>query len=149
MAPHACEGPIGGSSNSPRGRSHANFLVQEICSGVQPEMKEKVWEEWLGFPAMRMGDGRFPLPQETGLGLRSHRRKLLKKYPFGRLPAPWRESFTRMGRSPPGRREAVSCYELSPVLHRAGCHFPSSRLQPVERAQNTSPHSVVQETPTR
>ena len=32
----------------------SNFLVQEICSGVEPTRKEKIWEEWLGFPAMRM-----------------------------------------------------------------------------------------------
>jgi L-alanine-DL-glutamate epimerase-like enolase superfamily enzyme len=58
-----------------------NFLVQEICSGVKPEEKEKIWEEWLGFPAMRMVDGRFPLPEKPGLGF-DLSEESLKKYPF-------------------------------------------------------------------
>lgn len=82
MAPHACEGPIGGIATIHVDAATPNFLVQEICSGVQPEMKEKVWEEWLGFPAMRMVDGRFPLPTKPGLGFDLSEDKL-KKYPFG------------------------------------------------------------------
>ncbi len=82
MAPHACEGPIGGLATVHVDAATPNFLVQEICSGVQPEMKEKVWEEWLGFPAMRMVDGRFPLPQKPGLGFELTE-EALKKYPFG------------------------------------------------------------------
>ena len=39
-----------------------NFLVQEICSGAELTFKEKLWEDWLSFPAMRMVDGYFPLP---------------------------------------------------------------------------------------
>jgi galactonate dehydratase len=82
MAPHACEGPIGGLATVHVDAATPNFLVQEICSGVQPEMKEKVWEEWLGFPAMRMVDGRFPLPEKPGLGF-DLTEEALKKYPFG------------------------------------------------------------------
>ena len=82
MAPHACEGPIGGLATVHVDAATPNFLVQEICSGVQPEMKEKVWEEWLGFPAMRMVDGRFPLPEKPGLGF-DLSEEALKKYPFG------------------------------------------------------------------
>jgi galactonate dehydratase len=82
MAPHACEGPIGGIATIHVDAATPNFLVQEICSGVVPEMKEKVWEEWLGFPAMRMVDGRFPLPQKPGLGFELTE-AALKKYPFG------------------------------------------------------------------
>ncbi|MBI3681641.1 MAG: galactonate dehydratase [Acidobacteria bacterium] len=82
MAPHACEGPIGGLATVHVDASMPNFLVQEICSGVQPETKEKVWEEWLGFPAMRMVDGRFPLPEKPGLGF-DLTEDALKKYPFG------------------------------------------------------------------
>jgi galactonate dehydratase len=82
MAPHACEGPIGGLATVHVDAATPNFLVQEICSGVQPEMKEKVWEEWLGFPAMRMVEGRFPLPQKPGLGF-DLTEEALKKYPFG------------------------------------------------------------------
>jgi galactonate dehydratase len=82
MAPHACEGPIGGIATVHVDAAMPNFLVQEICSGVVPEMKEKVWEEWLGFPAMRMVDGRFPLPDKPGLGF-DLSENALKKYPFG------------------------------------------------------------------
>lgn len=81
MAPHACEGPIGGLATIHVDAATPNFLVQEICSGVKPEMKEKVWEEWLGFPAMRMVQGRFPLPEKPGLGFEL-KEESLKKYPF-------------------------------------------------------------------
>jgi galactonate dehydratase len=82
MAPHACEGPIGGLATVHVDAATPNFLVQEICSGVEPQMKEKVWEEWLGFPAMRMVNGRFPLPEKPGLGFDLDE-KALAKYPFG------------------------------------------------------------------
>jgi galactonate dehydratase len=82
MAPHACEGPIGGLATVHVDAATPNFLVQEICSGIVPEMKEKVWEEWLGFPAMRMVNGRFPLPEKPGLGF-DLAEDALKKYPFG------------------------------------------------------------------
>ncbi|MEZ5352755.1 MAG: galactonate dehydratase [Bryobacteraceae bacterium] len=82
MAPHACEGPIGGLATVHVDAATPNFLVQEICSGVEPEMKEKVWEEWLGFPAMRMVNGRFPLPEKPGLGF-DLSEDALRKYPFG------------------------------------------------------------------
>ena len=82
MAPHACEGPIGGLATVHVDAATSNFLVQEICSGVEPQMKEKVWEEWLGFPAMRMVNGRFPLPEKPGLGFDLDE-KALAKYPFG------------------------------------------------------------------
>jgi len=82
MAPHACEGPIGGLATLHVDAATPNFLVQEICSGVKPERKEKVWEEWLGFPAMRMVDGYFPLPEKPGLGFELSE-QALAKYPFG------------------------------------------------------------------
>lgn len=82
LAPHACEGPIGGLATVHVDAASPNFLVQEICSGVVPEMKEKVWEEWLGFPAMRMVKGKFPLPTKPGLGF-DLTEAALKKYPFG------------------------------------------------------------------
>ncbi|MCC6368211.1 MAG: galactonate dehydratase [Bryobacterales bacterium] len=82
MAPHACEGPIGGLATVHVDAATPNFLVQEICSGVKPAMQEKVWEEWLGFPAMRMVNGRFPLSQKPGLGFELTE-AALKKYPFG------------------------------------------------------------------
>jgi galactonate dehydratase len=82
MAPHACEGPIAGLATVHVDAAMPNFLVQEVCSGVVPEMKEKAWEEWLGFPAMRMVDGRYPLPDKPGLGFDVNE-TALKKYPFG------------------------------------------------------------------
>ena len=82
MAPHACEGPIGGIATIHVDAAMPNFLVQEICSGVVPEMKEKVWHEWFGFPVMRMINGRFPLPEKPGLGF-DLSEDSLRKFPFG------------------------------------------------------------------
>jgi galactonate dehydratase len=82
MAPHACEGPIGGIATLHVDAAMPNFLIQEICGGVEPETKEKVWEEWFGFPAMRMVNGRFPLPEKPGLGF-DLSEDALKKFPFG------------------------------------------------------------------
>jgi len=82
MAPHACEGPIGGLATVHLDAAIPNFLIQEICSGVTPTTKEKVWEEWLGFPAMRMVNGRFPLPERPGLGFELTEASLAK-FPFG------------------------------------------------------------------
>jgi len=82
MAPHACEGPIGGIATLHVDAAMPNFLVQEICGSVKPEEKERVWQEWLGFPAMRMVNGRFPLPEKPGLGFELTE-AALKKYPFG------------------------------------------------------------------
>jgi len=81
MAPHACEGPIGGTATLHVDASIPNFVVQEICGLVQPSAQDKIWEEWLGFPAMRMVDGRFPLPDRPGLGFELTEASLAK-YPF-------------------------------------------------------------------
>jgi galactonate dehydratase len=81
MAPHACEGPIGGIATLHVDAAMPNFMVQEVCSGVEPGPKEKVWHEWLGFPAMRMNDGYFPLPERPGLGI-DLSEAALAKFPF-------------------------------------------------------------------
>jgi galactonate dehydratase len=81
MAPHACEGPIGGIATLHVDAAMPNFLVQEICGGVSPSAQDKIWEEWLGFPAMRMKNGRFPLPDKPGLGFELNE-AALAKYPF-------------------------------------------------------------------
>ena len=81
MAPHACEGPIGGTATLHVDAAMPNFLVQEICSGVEPGPTEKIWQEWFGYPAMRMVDGRFPLPERPGLGFELSEDSL-RKYPF-------------------------------------------------------------------
>ncbi len=82
MAPHACEGPIGGLATIHVDAAMPNFVVQEICRQVRPTATDKVWEEWLGFPAMRMVDGRFPLSDKPGLGFELSEASLAK-YPFG------------------------------------------------------------------
>ena len=82
MAPHACEGPIGGLATLQVNAAMPNFVVQEICGQIDPGPADKVWEEWLGFPAMRMVDGRFPLSQKPGLGFELSEASLAK-YPFG------------------------------------------------------------------
>jgi galactonate dehydratase len=81
IAPHACEGPIGALATVHVDAAMSNFLVQEICSGVVAGEKEKIWAEWMGFPAMRMVDGKFPLPQKPGLGFDLDE-KQIAKYAF-------------------------------------------------------------------
>jgi len=82
MAPHACEGPVGAVASTHVDAVMPNFLVQEICSGVEPDGKDALWEELLGYPAMRMVDGYYPLPDKPGLGVDIDER-VLAKYPFG------------------------------------------------------------------
>jgi galactonate dehydratase len=81
MAPHACEGPIGGLATLHVDAAIPNFLVQEICGTVTAGETNRIWEEWLGFPAMRMVKGRFPLPDKPGLGFELSEESL-KKFPF-------------------------------------------------------------------
>lgn len=82
MAPHACEGPIGGLATIHVDAAMPNFVVQEICGQVKPNAADKVWEEWFGFPAMRMVNGRFPLSEKPGLGFELSEASLAK-FPFG------------------------------------------------------------------
>jgi galactonate dehydratase len=82
MAPHACEGPIGGLATIHVDAAMPNFVVQEICGQVKPNAADKVWEEWFGFPAMRMINGRFPLSEKPGLGFELSEASLAK-FPFG------------------------------------------------------------------
>jgi galactonate dehydratase len=82
MAPHACEGPVGAVASTHVDAAMPNFLVQEICSGVEPDGKDALWEELLGYPAMRMVDGYYPLPDTPGLGVDIDER-VLARYPFG------------------------------------------------------------------
>jgi len=81
MAPHACEGPIGAVASTHVDAVMPNFLVQEICSGVEPDAKDRLWEEFLGFPAMRMVNGYYPISDKPGLGLEIDE-AVLAKYPF-------------------------------------------------------------------
>lgn len=86
MAPHACEGPIGGIATLHVDAAMPNFAVQEICSRVTPGAKERLWEEWMGFPAMRMVKGYFPLPDKPGLGFEVDESRLAR-LPFqGTIP---------------------------------------------------------------
>ena len=88
MAPHACEGPVGGIASLHVDAAIPNLLAQEICGFVQEGEMNRVWEDLLGFPAMRMVDGRYPLPKKPGLGVEVSE-AALKKYPFqGTRPFP-------------------------------------------------------------
>jgi galactonate dehydratase len=81
MAPHACEGPIGMLASLHVDASIPNFLIQECCGQAVPQARDKVWQEWFGFPAMRMVNGKYPLPGKPGLGF-DLSEDALKKYPF-------------------------------------------------------------------
>ncbi|MEO8663300.1 MAG: galactonate dehydratase [Bryobacteraceae bacterium] len=86
MAPHSCEGPIGGLATIHVDSAMPNFLVQEICSGVEPGDKEKIWQEWFGFPAMRMVDGKFPFATKPGLGFDLDEKQLARFKFQGSVP---------------------------------------------------------------
>lgn len=81
MAPHACEGPIGGIASLHVDAASPNMLAQEICGAVQAGERNQIWEELLGFAAMRMVNGRYPLPTRPGLGFEVSE-AALKKYAF-------------------------------------------------------------------
>ena len=81
MAPHACEGPIGGIASLHVDAAGPNFLAQEICGFVQESEKNRVWEDLMGFPAMRMTNRRYALPTKPGLGV-DISEAALKRYPF-------------------------------------------------------------------
>src|SRR5436190_1328668 len=66
MAPHACEGPVGGIASLHVDAAIPNFLAQEICGFVQAREMNQVWEDLLGLPARRLVDGRYPLPPRPG-----------------------------------------------------------------------------------
>jgi galactonate dehydratase len=86
VAPHNCTGPIGGLAAIHTDAAMPNFIVQEVCSGVNSSLNERVWEEWLGFQAQRMVNGKYPLSDKPGLGFEVNE-EALKKYPFaGTVP---------------------------------------------------------------
>ena len=82
IAPHGCEGPIGLLASLHLDSAIPNFLVQECCGNVVPQARDKIWLEWFGFPAMRMVNGKYPLPDKPGLGF-DLTEEALAKYPFG------------------------------------------------------------------
>ena len=81
MAPHACEGPVGGIASLHVDAAIPNFLAQEICGLVEAGEMNRVWEDLMGFSAMRMVGGQYPLPTKPGLGFEVSE-AALKKYPF-------------------------------------------------------------------
>jgi galactonate dehydratase len=82
MAPHGCEGPIGLLASLHLDSAIPNFLIQECCGNIVPQPRDKIWAEWFGFPAMRMVNGKYPLPEKPGLGF-DLSEESLSKYPFG------------------------------------------------------------------
>jgi galactonate dehydratase len=82
MAPHGCEGPIGLMASLHLDSAIPNFLIQECCGNIVPQPRDKIWAEWFGFPAMRMVNGKYPLPEKPGLGF-DLSEESLSKYPFG------------------------------------------------------------------
>ena len=82
IAPHGCEGPIGLLASLHLDSAVPNFLIQECCGNIVPQPRDKIWAEWFGFPAMRMVNGKYPLPEKPGLGF-DLTEESLSKYPFG------------------------------------------------------------------
>src|SRR5437764_13187946 len=57
MAPHACEGPIGGLASLHVDAAGPNFLAQEFCAFAEARQQNRIGEDLLRFRAMRMIDG--------------------------------------------------------------------------------------------
>jgi galactonate dehydratase len=67
-------------------RLHPTSSCKRSAAASNRPAKEKLWEEWLGFSAMRMVNGCFPLPDKPGLGFELSEESI-KKYPFeGTIP---------------------------------------------------------------
>ena len=70
MAPHACEGPVGGIASLHVDAAIPNFLAQEICGLVEAGEMNRVWEDLMGFSAMRMVGGAIRCPPSRGWDLK-------------------------------------------------------------------------------
>ena len=55
----------------------------ECCGNIVPQSRDKVGSSGLGFPAMRMVNGKYPLTEKSRLGF-DLTKEALTKYPFGR-----------------------------------------------------------------
>ena len=73
MAPHACEGPIGGLATVHVDAAMPNFLVQEICSGVQPGHEGEGLGGVAGLPGHAHGERPVPAARQAGTGIRADR----------------------------------------------------------------------------
>jgi galactonate dehydratase len=69
MAPHACEGPAGGIASLHVDAAIPNFLAQEICGLVEAGEMNRVWEDLMGFSAMRMVGGALSAAHQAGAGI--------------------------------------------------------------------------------
>ena len=82
MAPHACEGPIGGLATLHVDAAMPNFVVQEICGQIQPGADRQGLAGVAGIPRHANGGWAIPVVGQAGLGIRPDRGGLAK-YPFG------------------------------------------------------------------
>ena len=73
MAPHACEGPVGAVASTHVDAAMPNFLVQEICSGVEPDGKDALWQELARLSRHAHGERVLPATHQAGPGHRSRR----------------------------------------------------------------------------
>ena len=68
MAPHACEGPIGGLATLHVDAAMPNFLIQEICGGVEPGRQGEGLGGVARIPGHAHGGRPVPAPEKPGLG---------------------------------------------------------------------------------
>ena len=82
MAPHACEGPIGGLATLHVDAAMPNFVVQEICGRVQPAPATRSGRSgWDSRPCAWWTDAS-RCREKPGLGFELTEASLAK-YPFG------------------------------------------------------------------
>ena len=70
MAPHACEGPIGGLATIHVDAAMPNFLVQEICGQVKPNADGQDLGRMAGIPGNANGGRTLSAFRETGARIR-------------------------------------------------------------------------------
>ena len=102
MAPHACEGPIGGIATLHVDAAMPNFLVQEICGGVEPRHEGEGLGGVARLPRHAHGQralSRCPISPAWASNLTE---AALEKYPFGGTRR-WRACFTPMAPSRNGK----------------------------------------------
>ncbi len=94
MAPHACEGPIGGLATLHVDAAMPNFLVQEICGQVQPSAAGQDLGGMVRLPRHAHGGRPLPSARQARPGIRAERSQLWPNFLLA-APGRWRACFTK------------------------------------------------------
>ena len=143
MAPHACEGPVGGLASLHVDAATPNFLgAGDLRAGQRRRNEQGVGGGLLGFPAMRMVDGRYPMLPKPGLGFEVSE-DALKRYPFqGRGRSRPRSTKTARSHQSNCSRRVFWCVSRRRAGRHSGRRFSEAEamaVSSVPRALDPSP----------